>query len=55
LEWENDYVFLPIPNHLRSFSMRFAMGRVYVVLPIEKPNGQRVAAQRRVRENVGTT
>ena len=53
LEWENDYVFLPIPNHLRSFSMRFAMSRVYVVLPIEKPNGQRVAAQRRVRENVG--
>ena len=28
---ENGYVFFPIPNHLRSFSMRFAMWRVYAV------------------------
>jgi hypothetical protein len=35
---ENGYVFFPIPNHLRSFSMRFAIGRVYAVVPIETPD-----------------
>ena len=27
------YVFFPIPNHLRIFAMRLAIGRVYAVSP----------------------
>jgi len=30
-----DYVFFPIPNHLRILAMRLDMGRVYAVLVIE--------------------
>ena len=38
---QDGYVFFPIPNHLRSFAMRLAIGRVYAVTPIEMQNPPR--------------
>jgi hypothetical protein len=34
---EIGYVFFPIPNHLRIFAIRPAIGRVYAVSPIVSP------------------